>query len=102
MKNITIKNLRFEKPYKEWQVKIDRSSILGNPYYMKNENERNTVCEQYETYFYNKIKNNDIRFIAELKRLKKLLEIYNKLELYCWCYPKRCHGETIKQYLENN
>ena len=102
MKNITIKNLRFEKPYQEWQVKIDRSSILGNPYYMKNENERNTVCEQYETYFYNKIKNNDIRFIAELKRLKKLLEIYNKLELYCWCYPKRCHGETIKQYLENN
>ena len=102
MKNITIKNLRFEKPYQEWQVKIDRSSILGNPYYMKSENERNTVCEQYETYFYNKIKNNDIRFIAELKRLKKLLEKYNKLELYCWCYPKRCHGETIKQYLENN
>ena len=102
MKNITIKNLRIEKPYYEWQVKIDRSSILGNPYYMKSENERNKVCEQYETYFYNKVKNNDKNFIAELKRLKHLLEKYNKLELYCWCYPKRCHGETIKHYLENN
>lgn len=102
MKNITIKNLRFEKPNQEWQVKIDRSSILGNPYYMKSENERNKVCEQYETYFYKKINNNDNNFLAELKRLKNLLEKYNKLELYCWCYPKHCHGETIKQYLENN
>ena len=56
MKQITIKNLRFEKPQCEWQVKIDRSSILGNPYYMKNESERNKVCEQYETHFYKKIK----------------------------------------------
>jgi hypothetical protein len=102
MKNIVIKNLRNEKPYKEWQVRVDRSSVLGNPYYMANENERNKVCEQYETYFYSKIETNDKNFIAELQRLRSLLNKHNKLELYCWCYPKRCHAETIKQYLENN
>ena len=102
MKNITIKNLRNEKPYQEWQVRVDRSSILGNPFYMATENERNKVCEQYEKYFDKKIKNQDFKFINELKRLKNLLTKYNKLELFCWCYPKRCHAETIKQYLENN
>ena len=102
MENITIKNLRNEKPYQEWQVKIDRSSVLGNPFYMATENERNKVCEQYEKYFDEKIKNQDFKFISELKRLKDLLNKYNRLELFCWCYPKRCHAEIIKQYLENN
>ena len=31
---------------------------------MKSENERNKVCEQYETYFYKKINNNDNNFLA--------------------------------------
>ena len=28
-------------------------------------------------------------------------KIYGKLRLFCWCAPKRCHGETIKRYLED-
>ena len=40
------------------------------------------------------------RFTAELERLKKLHVEYGKLRLFCWCAPKRCHAETIKQFLE--
>jgi len=36
-----IKNLRYEKPKHEWDVRVDRTSILGNPFYMQNE---------YQTY----------------------------------------------------
>jgi len=32
---IYVKNLRHEKPKHEWNVRIDRTSILGNPFYMQ-------------------------------------------------------------------
>ena len=102
---ITIKNLRNEKPKEEWQVKVDRSSVLGNPFIMNNENERQFVCNQYENWFNNgnvtlKIPYEKLLKINdELERLKELYKKYNKLELFCWCAPKRCHAETIKEYL---
>ena len=24
---------------------------------------------------------------------------FGKVRLFCWCAPKRCHGETIKKWL---
>lgn len=36
----------------------------------------------------------------ELNRLKNIHNTYGKLNLFCWCSPKRCHSETIKNYLE--
>ena len=48
---ITIKNLRFSNPQQAWQVRVDRASVLGNPFYMQNESQRDTVCNQYEFYF---------------------------------------------------
>ena len=40
MINISIKNLRTEKPIHPWDVKVDRSSWFGNRFKMKNESER--------------------------------------------------------------
>lgn len=96
---IRIKNLRNEKPTQIWQVKVDRSSVLGNPFYMATENQRDEVCRKYEEYFNKKIES-DIRFREELRRLYKIHRDYGKLELFCWCAPKRCHAETIKKFLE--
>lgn len=98
--NIEIKNLRVEAPSAEYQVRVDRMSVLGNPFYMKHESERDAVCDKYETYFKNKVAHGDYDFIVELRRLYKLAKRYGKLELYCWCAPKRCHAETIKRFLE--
>jgi hypothetical protein len=39
-------------------------------------------------------------FVNELRRLYKIYQQYGKLELFCWCAPKRCHAETIKRFLE--
>jgi hypothetical protein len=96
---ITIKNLRTEKPTQVWQVKVDRSSVLGNPFYMATENQRDEVCLKYETYFKKKL-DSDVRFREELRRLYRIHRDYGKLELFCWCAPKRCHAETIKKFLE--
>lgn len=100
MNKVTIKNLRNSKPQYAWQVRVDRVSILGNPFYMKNEFERNRVCEQYEAYFHEKMQRTDTDFYREVMRLHEILQQYGKLELYCWCAPKRCHAETIKNYIE--
>lgn len=96
---IQIKNLRNEKPRFEYQVKVDRTSVLGNPFYMATEAQRDEVCDKYAEYFEEKRKN-DVAFLNELRRLYKLHRQFGKLELFCWCAPKRCHAETIKKFLE--
>lgn len=105
---ITIKNLRREKPTNPWDVKVDRSSILGNPFVMKGESQRDSVCELYEKEFMRKLSNtytndkSDNGFSRELDRLCGLYKEYGKLNLFCWCAPKRCHAETIKKHIEDN
>jgi hypothetical protein len=96
---IEICNLRNEKPKNVWDVKVDRSSVLGNPYYMQFEEQREEVCQKYEFYFNKKIEDEDEEFLHELNHLLMMYEEYGKLRLFCWCYPKECHAETIRGYL---
>ena len=93
---IQIKNLKAGKPENPWDVKVDRSSVLGNPFYMKSESHRDEVCENYAEWFK---ANKSPTFYLELKRLCELYKEHGKLNLYCWCAPKRCHAETIRQHL---
>lgn len=100
MSKIIIKNLRFSKPTNAWQVRVDRASVLGNPYHMENESQRDYVCELYEEYFTAKMSDTSSIFYKEVERLYSIFKQYGKLELFCWCTPKRCHAETIKKYIE--
>ena len=55
---IRIANIRtYKRKENEIPIKIDRSSILGNPFYMKNKTERNLICDKYQEYFENKVRN---------------------------------------------
>lgn len=99
---ITIKNLRYRKPTESYQVRVDRTSVLGNPFFLTDKNsqsERNYICDCYDWYFRDKIKK-DEKIQKEIERLKYIAIKYRKLELFCWCAPLRCHAETIKNYLE--
>ena len=100
MNKVTIKNLRFSKPEHEWQIRVDRSSVLGNPFHMVDESQRDKVCDKYETYFKRMVEDTSTAFYKEIERLYAIFKKYGKLELFCWCAPKRCHAQTIKQYLE--
>ena len=96
---IIIKNLRNETPKEPYQVRVDRGhSILSNPYYMKSEDERDEVCDKYKDYFVKQVHHNET-FTNALRDLYRIAKRYGKLELFCWCYPKRCHAETIKKFL---
>lgn len=97
---IKICNLKDKKDLtKVWEVRVDRETCLGNPYELKTEDRRNIVCDNYYYYFHKKVLN-DEEMINEIDRLIKIYNVYGKLHLYCWCSPKRCHAETIKDYIE--
>lgn len=96
---ITIHNLRNEKPCHTYDIKVDRSSVLGNLYHMKSESERDMVCDKYAKNFSEFCENP--RFKAELIRLLTMYRKGKKLRLFCWCAPLRCHAETIRDYIFN-
>jgi len=80
---------------------VGRGSPLGNPYPMKDasETERNRVCDQYQVWFDFMLANAEPTFMEELNRLTKIA-MNGDLSLGCYCAPKRCHGQTIKAYIE--
>ena len=94
---VNIKNYRTQE--NEVLVKVDRTSVLGNPFFMKDESKRDEVCDKYKNHFNSKVYS-DMRFIAELNRIRDLIRSGKSVALACWCFPKRCHAETIKNFLE--
>jgi hypothetical protein len=95
---INICNLRNEKIVNDYDIRIDRVSVLGNPYYMRSESERDIVCDRYNKWFdLNKDKD---KVKEELDRLIDIYNKYGRIRLFCWCAPKRCHGETIVKYIK--
>lgn len=72
---------------------------LRNPFPMANESDRDRVCDEFEAYFHKHviIPNDPIR--NEVIRLYKMLKSGKKINLQCFCAPKRCHGNTIRAFL---
>ena len=63
--------------------------------------ERDEVCDKYEAWFKKQLEEKtNYKFIKAIEALEEIYDYYGKLRLFCWCYPKRCHAETIKKYLE--
>jgi len=80
--------------YREaYDVYIGRPSIFGNPFSVK-EYGRESCIEKYREYFYKRIKE-DVKFKEEVLKLKDKV-------LGCFCKPLACHGDVIKEYLDNN
>jgi len=85
-----------------YDVYIGRGSIFGNPYTHLSLNNtmakfhvssREEAIEKYKEYLYAKI-------IEDNKFLTELLKLKNKT-LGCFCKPKSCHGDVIKELLDN-
>lgn len=97
-------NLRYNKPTELYDFKVDRTSIVGNPFQISKETHlslamcRDTVCDKYDIYFPEAMKN-DPKFSNYIAHLIIRYKQFNKLRLFCWCAPKRCHAETIRNYI---
>lgn len=86
-------------------VYIRRPSCLGNPFsHLENTKadfkvkDREEAVDSYEVWLRKQLREN-------LEVRKEMLNLYNnwqesgELNLICWCSPKRCHGDVIKDFL---
>jgi hypothetical protein len=77
----------------EYDVRIDRLSIFGNPFKVRYESERPTAIANFTNYFYWRIRAED-DFREEVEKLRGK-------RLGCHCKPgKDCHGDVIRDFLE--
>lgn len=88
---VEVINLKYCKDWgKPGDIIIDRRTKWGNPFIMQNETQRNFVCDQYEIYLDQQLRQHKLN----------LNELFNAKRLGCWCFPKRCHGNTLKKKIE--
>lgn len=82
-------------------IRVDRSSgsPLGNPFYLadaNNDKQRKAVIDSFRAWF---IKHKeDLKVKEELDRIR-LLHEKGDVTLICWCSPKPCHAEVIRDFL---
>lgn len=73
--------------YDQYDIRIDRKTKWGNPFYMKAEKDRDEVVENFKVYLWESIKSGKIS-------LEELAELHDK-KLGCHCSPKACHGDVL-------
>ena len=87
-----------KKVYAGEGVYIGRPSVLGNPFKIGVHGDREQVIEKYRVWLRGEWKK-DGKVKQELIRLAKLSK-EGDLILICWCYPKACHGDVLKDAIE--
>ena len=78
---------------------VGRPSPLGNPFPMSDDMDREECIEKYRDWIRVMLDLNDKAVLNELSRLATILYKEKELTLLCWCAPKRCHAEVIKEVL---
>jgi hypothetical protein len=74
-------------------------TMLGNPYPMKNESEREECIRKFSEYFF--LPENYEKFLPYLKRIKQREKEHGTVYLVCFCAPKACHGDIIKKAVDS-
>jgi len=99
--SIRVVNKRTYKPKEgERAIYIGRPSPLGNPFVMESQtnSERERVIKAYRQWLYQQISDSQ-----EVKdELNNVLEaaFHFDVALVCWCAPKACHGDVIKEVID--
>ena len=82
------------------RVRIDRNTPLGNPIRVDEAVTRKEAIEAYRGYFNYTIKKRSSELHKKIHSILKILDEWHDVELTCWCSPKACHGDVIKEYLD--
>jgi hypothetical protein len=95
MNNITIVNLRKTRNC----TRVDRATVLGNPFVMSSTMSRDAVCDAYITHLNSEYRHTGSAIHGEINRLVTRYSNGEQLMLGCWCAPERCHAETIRDLI---
>ena len=80
--------------FKGKYIYIGRGSRLGNPYVIGKDGDREGVISRYKVDFY--------RRLEEEPDFREYVESLKGKILGCFCKPKACHGDIIKEYLDGS
>jgi len=74
---------------------------MGNPFVMKDqsEEERDKVCDNYAHWLRSPQATNHL---AIMERMILRINEGSSIALHCYCAPKRCHCDTIAEYVQTN
>jgi len=80
-----------------------RGSALGNPFALENPILRNIVCDRYHKWFHEHIVTASPKAVKMREQVLDIMAaaVAGDVELQCYCAPKRCHCETIKEHVES-
>lgn len=83
-------------------IYIGRPSIFGNPFIMGEDGDREEVVEKYRQWLKtgNSFGNADATEQKRQAILKSLPVLRDKI-LGCWCSPKACHGDVLKELVDD-
>ena len=84
------------KHHKKIGEYVGRGSPLGNPYVIGEQYQRGEAIEAFKPYLAKAIGDGDPRICDELNRLLNILLEKKVLTLQCFCAPKPCHAEVIR------
>jgi hypothetical protein len=85
----------FDPPY----FYIGRPEVLGNPYVIGEDGTRDDVIDKYRIWLREEyVSNNKVYYAVE--RLVTLYLNGTSTTLVCWCAPAKCHGDVIKEFVE--
>lgn len=93
---ITVVNKYHVKP-DEHTVYIGRGSVFGNPF---TEGTREEMIAEYKTYFHKECLKPRSPLKEGVDTLFDRMMDGENLKLMCFCKPKACHGDVIKDYLQ--
>jgi hypothetical protein len=80
-------------------INIARPSVLGNPYHMKHEHQRDHVIREYKRWLEARY-NDDASVFTELHAIAERVKDGEYIALECWCAPCACHGDVIIEAVE--
>lgn len=92
---------KFYLPKSYSKIRVDRKNpILGNPHRMRNQSneERNRVIQLFRQ---DVISSRNILgpLWSEIVSLAVRVSLGENIALLCWCCPKSCHADIIKEYI---
>ena len=101
---LKVLNMSEEAERTDWVdfiVRIDRSTLWGNPFIIGVHGDRDTVCDAY-LYWLNRWINDKVEVkipvgarVYSNKWVVENLDFLKGSSLVCWCNPERCHGDTL-------
>jgi hypothetical protein len=126
--DITVGKITRDPLNLNYQIRIDRCTIMGNPFFLKEsstDKERDynlkiyrlylnliirkgacpmeaaaNLADRYELFIPNTYqKPSREEFMNEFNRLVELAKS-KPIELMCFCFPKKCHGSILKSAIE--